>query len=122
MIENNKNIDIEDWIIDSSTWLQLAEKCELLHVYNLAIDFYNLAMRHDSKVFKKPQLWYRYAKACHRCGLTLDAQIAIKVFFYFFFIINFFFLILQFSFVIKNLFMYLNSITIIIIIVYFIFL
>ena len=71
--------DYEDWMSDSTTWLNLADKCALHEMYSLASDFYATGISKDNDAFHKPMLWYRYAKSCRRCGRFNDAQLAVKV-------------------------------------------
>jgi tetratricopeptide (TPR) repeat protein len=73
-----ETIDYDDWISDSKTWLQLADKCAFHQMYSLATDFYGLGITRDPDAYKKPMLWYRFAKSCRRCGRVADAQLAIK--------------------------------------------
>jgi RNA polymerase subunit RPABC4/transcription elongation factor Spt4 len=74
-----EDTDYDDWISDSKTWLQLADKCAYHQMYSLATDFYGLGITRDPDAYKKPMLWYRFAKSCKRCGRVADAQLAIKV-------------------------------------------
>ncbi len=71
--------DYEDWLADANTWLVLADKCALHQMFPLAADFYALAITRDPEAFKKPMIWYRFSKACHRSGRRSDAQLAVKV-------------------------------------------
>lgn len=71
--------DYDDWISDSKTWFTLADKCAYHQMYSLATDFYGLGITRDPDAYRKPMLWYRFAKACNRCGRVSDAQLAIKV-------------------------------------------
>eukprot|EP01038_Epipyxis_sp_PR26KG_P010380 gene10380-13944_t len=73
-----ENDEQEDWISDRKVWLQIADKCVIHRMYLLATDFYSLAMMHDPDAFKNGKLWYRFAKACYRCGKTFDAQLTLK--------------------------------------------
>lgn len=74
-----EDVDCDEWISDSKTWISLADKCAQHEMYSLATDFYGLAITRDAEAFKKPMLWYRFAKSCLRCGRVSDAQLAIKV-------------------------------------------
>lgn len=47
-------------------------------MYSLATDLYGVGIARDQEAFKKPMLWFRFAKACARCGRVADAQLAIK--------------------------------------------
>jgi hypothetical protein len=73
------DIDYEDWIADGHTWLALADKCAYHQMFSLAADFYALAITRDPETFKRPMLWFRFGKACYKCGRLSDAQLAIKV-------------------------------------------
>lgn len=72
------SLDVEDWIADAGTWLSLADKCAAHHMFSLATDFYGLGITRDAEAFRKPRLWYRFAKACSRCGRANDAVLAIR--------------------------------------------
>jgi hypothetical protein len=72
-------LDYDDWISDSTTWVKFADKCAVFHMYSLATDFYGLGILKDPNAFRKPMLWYRFAKSCSRCGRTSDAELSIKV-------------------------------------------
>lgn len=75
----SSQVDYDDWISDGKTWLNLADKCSLHHMFSLAADFYALAITRDFDAFRKPMLWYRFAKSCRMCGRIADAQLAVKV-------------------------------------------
>jgi hypothetical protein len=47
-------------------------------MYSLVTDLYGLGIARDPEAFKKPMLWFRFSKACARCGRVADAQLAIK--------------------------------------------
>lgn len=72
-------MEYEDWITDASTWLSLADKCVAHHLFFLATDFYSLGIIQDVNAYKQPMLWYRFAKACNRCGRISDAQLSVRV-------------------------------------------
>ncbi len=71
--------DYDDWICDANTWLSLGDKCVFHQMYSLAADFYGLGITRDPEAYKKPRLWFRFAKACYRAGRPADAQLAVKV-------------------------------------------
>lgn len=71
--------EYEEWIGNASTWMHLGDKCALHHMFALATDLYGLAVMKDMEAFRKPMLWFRFAKACNRCGRSSDAQLAVKV-------------------------------------------
>jgi hypothetical protein len=71
------DFEYDDWISDSQTWLDLADRCAVHQMYSLATDFYGLGILKDANAFKKPMLWYRFAKACMRCGRENDAHLSI---------------------------------------------
>jgi hypothetical protein len=75
----DEDCEYDDWISDSATWLNLADKCAMHEMYPLACDFYATGISKDNDAFRKPMLWYRYAKSCRRCGRLDDAQLAVKV-------------------------------------------
>jgi len=68
----------DDWISDSTTWRQLGDMCALHGAHSLSCDLYGQGLMRDPLAFKKPKLWFGFAKACKRCGRTADAQLAIK--------------------------------------------
>jgi tetratricopeptide (TPR) repeat protein/ribosomal protein S18 len=74
----SEDVEYDDWISSSKTWFQLADKCAFHQMYSLATDFYGLGITRDPDAFKKPMLWYRFAKSCRRCGRVADTQLAIK--------------------------------------------
>ncbi len=57
----------------------MADKCVLHRMFTLAADFYGLGIVKDPDAYKKPMLWYRFAKCCNRCGRFSDAQLAVQV-------------------------------------------
>lgn len=71
--------DYDEWISNGKTWLEIGDKCAMHHLYSLATEMYGLGIMKDPDAFRKPMLWYRFAKSCQRCGRTSDAQLAIKV-------------------------------------------
>ena len=73
-----EDVGYDDWISRSETWLDLGDKCSLHDMYSLACDMYSLGIMKDMDAFKKPMLWFRFAKACKRCGRVADAQLAIE--------------------------------------------
>ena len=73
------DVEYDDWISDADTWMKLGDKCAMHQMFALATDLYGLAMMKDMDAFRKPMLWFRFAKSCHRCGRTSDAQLAVKV-------------------------------------------
>lgn len=73
-----EEVGYDDWISRSETWLDLGDKCSLHDMYSLACDMYSLGIMKDMDAFKKPMLWFRFAKACKRCGRVADAQLAIE--------------------------------------------
>jgi len=75
----DEKTDYEEWISDAKTWLGLGDKCAIHHMYSLATDFYGLGIMRDPDAFRKPMLWYKFSKSCHRCGRSSDAQLAVKV-------------------------------------------
>lgn len=81
ILEGNipEDLEYDDWISDSTTWLNLGDKAAFHQQFSLASDFYGLGITRDPDAFKKPMLWFRFAKACLRCGRLSDAQLAIKV-------------------------------------------
>eukprot|EP01038_Epipyxis_sp_PR26KG_P009292 gene9292-12520_t len=74
----SSDFEYEDWISDSKTWMALGDKCAIHQLFSLATDFYSLCIMNDPDAFRKPKLWYRFAKACYRCGRTADAQLSIQ--------------------------------------------
>lgn len=72
-----ESITYDDWISDAKTWLAIADKCAMHHMYSLATDFYSLAILKDPDAFRKPMLWFRFAKSCYRCGRISDAQLGL---------------------------------------------
>ena len=72
-------MEYDDWISDAQTWLILGDKCALHHMFSLATDLYGLGLMKDLDAFRKPMLWYRFAKACMKSGRSSDAQLAVKV-------------------------------------------
>jgi hypothetical protein len=75
----DEDLDYEDWLYSSFTWMGIADKCAMHEMYSLATDFYTLGISKDIDAFKKPNLWLRFAKSCYRCGRLDDANLAIKV-------------------------------------------
>jgi hypothetical protein len=103
----DEDLDYDDWICQSNTWLQLGtleynnaccnnpslivfktirficlhtgDKCAMHHMFVLATDFYGLGIMKDPDAFRKPMLWMRFAKACRRCGRISDGILAVKV-------------------------------------------
>jgi hypothetical protein len=75
----DENVDYDDWVNDSQTWLVIADKCAMHDMYSLATEFYMLSIAKDMEAFKKPMLWFRFAKSCFRCGKIEDAKLAIRV-------------------------------------------
>ena len=73
-----EEVSYDDWISRSDTWLDLGDKCSMHDMYSLACDMYSLGIMKDMDAFKKPMLWFRFAKACKRCGRVADAQLAIE--------------------------------------------
>ena len=73
----DEDFEYDDWISDSLTWLDLADRCAAHDMYSLATDFYALGILKDPTAFKKPMLWYRFAKSCMRCGRKKDAHLSI---------------------------------------------
>jgi hypothetical protein len=69
----------EDWINDSLTWRDIADKLSFHHFYALAADLYGQGLMRDPNAFRKNKLWYGYGKACFRCGRMTDSLLAIKV-------------------------------------------
>lgn len=72
------DLTYEQWISDSNTWTALGEMCALHGAHSLACDLLGQGLMKDPKAFKKPKLWFAFAKACKRCGRTSDAQLAVK--------------------------------------------
>lgn len=60
-------------------WNTLGDKCATHQLYSLAADFYSVGISYDPDAFKKPKLWYTFAKACYKCGRIMDAQLSVKV-------------------------------------------
>ena len=77
-----EDLDYDDWLSDSKTWMNFADKCAIYQQFSLATDFYALGILKDPNAFKKPMLWYRFAKSCNRCGRISDAELSINVIFY----------------------------------------
>ena len=77
----SEGLDYDDWLSDSKTWISLGDKCAIYQMYSLAADFYALGILKDPNAFKKPMLWYRFAKSCNRCGRHSDAQLSILVYY-----------------------------------------
>jgi hypothetical protein len=75
----DEDVEYDDWLNDSQTWLVIADKCAMHDMYSLATEFYMLSIAKDMEAFKKPMLWFRFAKSCFRCGKIEDAKLAIKV-------------------------------------------
>ena len=73
------DLDYDDWLSDSKTWVDFGDKCAIYQMYSLAADFYSLGILKDPNAFKKPMLWYRFAKSCSRCGRHSDAELGIVV-------------------------------------------
>jgi len=73
-----EEVSYDDWISQSDTWLDLGDKCAVHDMYSLACDMYSLGIMKDMDAFKKPMLWFRFAKSCKRCGRVADAQLAIE--------------------------------------------
>lgn len=71
-------VSYEQWISSSKTWRDLGDKCSLHGAHSLACDLYGQGLMKDPHAFRKPKLWFGFAKACLRCGRTSDAQLAIK--------------------------------------------
>lgn len=71
-------LDCDDWVSDAQTWLSLADKCAAHEMFSLATDLYGLGITRDPEAFRRPRLWYRFAKACSRCGRANDAVLAIR--------------------------------------------
>eukprot|EP01034_Spumella_vulgaris_P024925 gene24925-31321_t len=74
----DEEAEYEDWISKSETWLELGDKCAIHQLFSLATDFYARSILKDVDAFKKPMLWYKFAKSCYRCGRTSDAQLAVR--------------------------------------------
>jgi hypothetical protein len=75
----NQRMDYDDWLADSKTWVVFGDKCAMYQMYSLAADFYSLGILKDPNAFKKPMLWYRFAKSCFKCGRISDAELGIVV-------------------------------------------
>jgi hypothetical protein len=59
--------------------MKLADKLAHHELYALACDFYALSIMKDHEAFAKPMLWFRFAKACKRCGRHEDALLSMRV-------------------------------------------
>eukprot|EP01039_Chlorochromonas_danica_P006332 gene6332-6983_t len=71
-----EDVDYDDWL--AHIMLTVADKCSSHQMYSLAAEFYGLALTRDPEAFKKPMLWFRFAKACRRCGRLEDALLAVE--------------------------------------------
>ncbi len=74
----DQDLMYDTWINDSQTWRTLGDKCAVHGVYSLATDLYAQGLMKDMNAFRKPKLWFGFAKACHRCNRDSDAKLAIK--------------------------------------------
>jgi tetratricopeptide (TPR) repeat protein len=73
-----EELTYEEWLHDSNTWRMLADKCALHGMFSLSTDLYAQGLMKDLNAFKKPKLWFGFAKSCHRCKRDSDARLAIK--------------------------------------------
>jgi len=74
----DNNVTYEEWLCDSNTWRMLGDKCALHGMFSLATDLYAQGLMKDTNAFRKPKLWFAFAKACHRCNRDSDAALAVK--------------------------------------------
>lgn len=79
LLTEGLELDYEDWLCSSRTWLALADKCAYHAMHPLATDFYSLAILRDHEAYSRPALWFRFAKSCFRCNRMEDAMLAIQV-------------------------------------------
>ena len=74
----SEELSYEEWLCDSKTWRMLGDKCALHGMFSLATDLYAQGLMKDTDSFRKPKLWFAFAKACYRCNRESDAQLAVK--------------------------------------------
>jgi len=72
------DVTYEEWLCNSNTWRMLGDKCALHGMFSLATDLYAQGLMKDTNAFRKPKLWFAFAKACHRCNRDSDAALAVK--------------------------------------------
>ena len=70
--------DFDEWLHSCNTWIVVADKCAMHGCYDLAADLYGQGLSRDNYSFKRPQLWFNFAKASIRCGQVAEAQLAVK--------------------------------------------
>lgn len=74
-----EDVEYEDWVSDYRTWLVIADKCAMHEMFSLATEFYMMGISKDVDAYKRPNLWFRFAKSCFRCGRVEEAKLALRV-------------------------------------------
>jgi hypothetical protein len=69
---------VKRWLAQCNTWVGFADKFRYLNYPPFAADLYRQGILRDNSGFSNPNLWFRWAKASHRCSREYDVKLALN--------------------------------------------